>query len=391
MSRKPVVPMGDELPTAQVQRYSRHLLLPEIGVEGQRRLRNARVLVVGAGGLGAPALLYLAAAGVGALTVIDDDEVEVSNLQRQIIHRDADLGVPKVESAARAVRDLNPDVTVRVVPQRLDAQSALPLFADHDVVIDATDNFATRYLVNDACVMLGLPLVWASIHRFDGQATVWWAGEGPCYRCVFPQPPPPGAVPSCAEAGVLGSMTGVIGSTQATEAVKLLLGLGEPLVGRMLVHDALRQTWDTIRLQADPQCPVCGEDPTITQLSDESAACEIDPVQTEVETMTSTRLHALMRSEDPVRVIDVRTPGERAIATIEGSELVPVEAFRDGTAYDLLGPVDPAVPLVFFCKSGGRSAEAVRLYQEHTGRAAISLDGGVQAWTDEVDASLARY
>ncbi|TWP33748.1 molybdopterin-synthase adenylyltransferase MoeB [Leekyejoonella antrihumi] len=391
MSRDPLVPLGAALPLGEVERYSRHLLLPEIGEDGQRRLRAARVLVVGAGGLAAPVLLYLAAAGVGHLTVIDDDVVDVSNLQRQVIHRDVDLGQSKVVSAARAVRELNPDVTVDTVQHRLDADRALLLFADHDLVVDTTDNFATRYLVNDACVVLGLPLVWGSIHRFDGQATVWWAGEGPCYRCVFPYAPPPGTVPSCAEAGVLGSIPGVIGSIQATETVKLILGLGEPLVGRMLVHDAMNQTWDTVRIEADPDCPVCGTHPSITRLEDEAAlACETAEQLAPVATISARELRDLIRS-GPVRVIDVRTPAERSIVAIEGSELVPVEEFRDGSAVKRLADLDPHAPLVFYCKGGARSQEAARIYQEATGGAVRSLDGGVLAWAREVDPSLARY
>ncbi len=390
MTHNPIVPLGEPLPEAQVERYSRHLLMPEVGVEGQRRLRAARVLVVGAGGLGAPVLLYLAAAGVGRLTVIDDDEVEVSNLQRQVIHREADLGVPKVASAARAVRDLNPDVSIEVVAQRLTADTALALFAEHDVVIDTTDNFATRYLVNDACVMLGLPLVWGSIHRFDGQATVWWAGEGPCYRCVFPKPPAPGAVPSCAEAGVVGSIPGVIGSIQATEALKLILGIGQPLTGRLIVHDALTQRWDTLTVAADPDCAICGSAPTITRLTDEAATCAVEAAPS-VPTIDSVHLRDLMRSGAPLRLVDVRTSGERAIASIEGSELIPIEAFRDGSASTALRDVGPDDQVVFFCKGGARSAEAVRLYREQTGRQAWSLDGGVLAWRREIDPSLVAY
>ncbi len=390
MAQNPIVPPGEPLPTDQVERYSRHLLLPEMGEIGQRRLRAARVLVVGAGGLAAPALLYLAAAGVGHLTVIDDDDVEVSNLQRQVIHGEADLGTPKVESAARAVRDLNPDVEVTTVRDRLTADNALPLFAEHDVVVDSTDNFGTRYLINDACVMLGLPLVWGSIHRFDGQATVWWAGEGPCYRCIFPEPPAPGTVPSCAEAGVLGSIPGVIGSIQATETVKLILGLGRPLVGRLLVHDALDQRWNTVAVHRDPQCPVCGEHAMITRLTDESSSCAVDEAPP-VPTLSSIELRELIASGAPLRLVDVRTEGERSIATIEGSELVPVEAFRDGSAVAAIGQVDAGERLVFFCKGGARSAEAVRLYSAQTGRTACSLEGGVLAWRREVDPSLAAY
>src|SRR6476469_4663221 len=273
MAIPPLVAPGPELTTEQKARYARHILLPEVGVDGQRRLANARVLVVGAGGLGSPALMYLAAAGVGTIGVVDDDVVDASNLQRQVVHGVADVGRPKTESAAETVAAINPLVTVVRHDLRLTSENALEVLADYDVVLDGADNFATRYLVNDACVLLGLPHVWGSIYRFDGQVSVWFAGVGPCYRCVFPEPPPPDAVPSCATGGVLGVLCAAIGSVQVAEAIKLIVGQGDPLVGRLLVNDALRQTWDSLRVSQNPACPLCGDHPTIHELVDYEAFC----------------------------------------------------------------------------------------------------------------------
>ena len=273
MALPPLAKPGRDLERDAVARYARHVLLPEVGMGGQRRLAASRVLVIGAGGLGSPALLYLAAAGVGTLGVVDADVVETSNLQRQVIHSDADVGRLKTESAVEAVARVNPHVTVIRHDVRLDATNALEILRDYDVVLDGTDNFPTRYLVNDACVLLGKPHVWGSIYRFDGQVSVWWAEHGPCYRCVFPEPPPPGAVPSCAEGGVLGVLCAAIGSVQVAETLKLLLGIGEPLVGRLLVHDALRMTWDALTVRKDPACPACGDSPTVTELIDYDQFC----------------------------------------------------------------------------------------------------------------------
>lgn len=355
---------------------------------GQRKLADARVLIVGAGGLAAPVLSYLAGAGVGRLTVIDDDVVELSNLHRQVIHRTADIGVAKVDSAVRAATDLNPDIEVVGIEARLTADNALTVFADHDLVVDATDNFATRYLINDACVLLGLPLVWSSINRFDGQVTVWAYGESPCYRCIFPTAPPPGTVPSCAEAGVVGSLPGVMGSIQATEAVKLVLGIGESLAGRMLVHDALAGTWDSVPVVRDPQCAVCGEHPSITVLQDETGSCEV--AGEAVPTISARELADLMESGRAPVLVDVRTPGERDIVSLPGGGIqVEVGELRDGSGLDALAGIDGSA--VFYCKSGARSADAVRLVAATTGVRARSLDGGVLAWIDDVDPSLPRY
>lgn len=375
--------------STQAERYSRHTLLPEIGLAGQRLLAAARVLVVGAGGLAAPVVSYLAGAGVGRLTIIDDDVVELSNLHRQVIHRTVDVGVAKVDSAVRAALDLNPDIEVVGVEQRLTADNALPLFAEHDVVVDATDNFATRYLINDACVMLGLPLVWSSINRFDGQVTVWGYGESPCYRCIFPAAPPPGTVPSCAEAGVVGSLPGVMGSIQATETVKLVLGIGEPLAGRILVHDALAGTWASVPVARDPECAVCGEHPSITVLRDESASCEL-PGEEPVPTIGVQELARLIDAGRAPVLVDVRTTAERDIVALPGGGIqVDVAALRDGSGMAAVAGLDESA--VFYCKSGGRSAEAVRLVAAATGIRARSLDGGVLAWIDAVDPSLPRY
>ena len=275
MGIPPLAEPGPDLTTEEKARYARHILLPDVGIEGQRRLKNARVLVVGAGGLGSPALLYLAAAGVGTIGIVDDDTVDASNLQRQVIHGTPDVGRPKTESAAEAVARVNPLVEVVRHDLRLDATNALGVIAGYDIVLDGTDNFPTRYLVNDACVLLGKPHVWGSIYRFDGQVSVWFAGHGPCYRCVFPEPPPPDSVPSCATGGVLGVLCAAIGSVQVAETIKLIVGQGDPLVGRILVHDSLRQSWDTLRVRQNPACPLCGDHPTIHELVDYEAFCGI--------------------------------------------------------------------------------------------------------------------
>ncbi len=399
------VPPGADLSDQERARYARHILLPEVGLEGQRRLAAARVLVVGAGGLGSVALTYLAAAGVGTLGVVDDDVVETSNLQRQVVHGTSDVGRAKTASAAERVADLNPHVTVVEHPVRLDADTALDVLADYDVVVDGADNFPTRYLVGDACALLGLPHVWGSIYRFDGQASVWFAGEGPCYRCVFPQPPPPGAVPSCAEGGVLGALCSAVGSVQATEAVKLVLGIGEPLVGRLLVHDALRMTWDTVPVRPNPECPLCGREPTIRTLSDVAAACAAHPtgspaLDTALDTATdaaadvpvvtavelAARLAARDRGEDAFELVDVRGDGERAVVAIPGARPVAAEALRAG-----LPGLDPEVPVILHCKSGARSLQAARTLRS-AGRTDVShLEGGVLAWVRDVDPSLPVY
>ena len=297
MAWPPLVEPAPALSREEVARYARHLLIPEVGLLGQRRLKAARVLVVGAGGLGSPALLYLAAAGVGTIGVVDDDVVETSNLQRQVVHGVGDVGRAKTASAADTLAEVNPLVTVVRHDLRLDSGNALELIGGYDLVLDGTDNFATRYLVNDACVLLGKPHVWGSIYRFDGQVSVWWAEHGPCYRCVFPEPPPPGMVPSCAEGGVLGVLCAAIGSVQATETIKLLTGVGEPLVGRLMVHDALRQSWDTLTVRKDPDCAVCGTSPTVTELVDYEVFCGVAEGAAAVPTVTATELAAALAGD----------------------------------------------------------------------------------------------
>ncbi|GAA4720128.1 adenylyltransferase/sulfurtransferase MoeZ [Pedococcus ginsenosidimutans] len=406
MGIPPLVAPGPELTVEQKARYARHILLPDIGLEGQRRLSNARVLVVGAGGLGSPALLYLAAAGVGTIGIVDDDVVDASNLQRQVVHGVADVGRPKTESAAESIAAVNPLVTVVRHDVRLTADNALELMADYDVVLDGADNFATRYLVNDACVLLGLPHVWGSIYRFDGQVSVWFAGHGPCYRCVFPEPPPPDAVPSCATGGVLGVLCAAVGSVQVAEAVKLVVGRGEPLVGRLLVHDALRQTWDTLKVRANPECPVCGESPTVTALVDYEELCGIGggavtgtdtagsaaspgPAFAEVSASELARLlQARERGEARFELVDVREAGERDIVSIPGSRAVHLDAFRAGTAEQEL---PDGVPVVVLCKSGVRSAEAAGLLAARGHDDVRNLTGGVLAWVRDVDPSLPVY
>lgn len=379
MTRRPLIPPAPPLAPPQVQRYSRHLLLDEIGDAGQRRLAEARVLVVGAGGLASPVLAYLAAAGVGLLGVIDDDVVESSNLQRQVLFTENDLGRAKSSAAQDAVAGINSDVRVAAHHARFEVSNALELAADYDVVVDTTDNFATRYLINDTCVLLGLPLVWASVERFEGRASVWLSGEGPCYRCVFPQPPPDGAVPSCAEAGVLGLLPGTMGAIQAGEVIKLLLGIGEPLIGRMVMHDALAGSWETLSLAADPGCPICGTDPVITALLPPQE-------QAPVPQLTARAVRGLL-DQGLVRVVDIRTEAEREIVAL------PFAQHIEAADVDLVRVGEPdGRTLVLHCKSGARSAAAVRtlLDQGYAGPIA-SLEGGILAWSQEVDPTLPQY
>jgi len=402
MGIPPLAEPGPDLTTEEKARYARHILLPDIGIEGQRRLKNARVLVVGAGGLGSPALLYLAAAGVGTIGIVDDDTVDASNLQRQVIHGTPDVGRPKTESAAEAVARVNPLVAVVRHDLRLDSTNALGVIAGYDIVLDGTDNFPTRYLVNDACALLGKPHVWGSIYRFDGQVSVWFAGHGPCYRCVFPEPPPPDSVPSCATGGVLGVLCAAIGSVQVAETVKLIVGQGDPLVGRILVHDSLRQSWDTLRVSQNPACPLCGDHPTIHELVDYEAFCGLSTgdsaasaaaVGAEAFGEVAAReladlLGARDRGEESFELVDVRDAGERAVVAIPGARAIHLEEFRSGTA---LGKLPDGIPVVVLCKSGVRSAEAARLLSE-AGRSGVrNLRGGVLAWVHDVDPSLPVY
>ncbi len=392
MAWPPLVEPAPELSREEVARYARHLLIPEVGLLGQRRLKAARVLVVGAGGLGSPALLYLAAAGVGTIGVVDDDVVEASNLQRQVVHGVGDVGRAKTASAADTLAGVNPLVTVVRHDVRLHSGNALELIGGYDLVLDGSDNFATRYLLNDACVLLGKPHVWGSIYRFDGQVSVWWAEHGPCYRCVFPEPPPPGMVPSCAEGGVLGVLCAAIGSVQTTETLKLLTGVGDPLVGRLMVHDALRQSWDTLTVRKDPDCAVCGSSPTVTRLVDYEVFCGVGPgAAPAVPTVSARELADALagtRPDRPLTLVDVRGPDERAIASIPGAVAVPLDELRSGAGVARV-PFDHAV--VVHCKSGARSAEAVRILLDAGHPDARSLDGGVLAWVRDVDPSQPVY
>jgi len=398
MAFQPLVEPSAPLSTQEVERYARHVLIPDVGMEGQRRLKNARVLVVGAGGLGSPALIYLAAAGVGTIGVVDADVVEASNLQRQVVHGVADVGRPKSESAAQTLASINPLVRVVRHDVRIDSTNALEIIGGYDLVLDGTDNFPTRYLLNDACVLLGKPNVWGSIYRFDGQVSIWWARHGPCYRCVFPEPPPPGLVPSCAEGGVLGVLCAAIGSVQATEAVKLILGIGDPLIGRLMVHDALRQSWDALAVRKDPDCAVCGDSPSVTELVDYQGFCGMPggsvpaAAGAAVPLISARELADLLPLgrdvQSHVLLVDVRGSEERAIAYIPGSRAIHLDEFRSGAAV-LQIPFD--LPVVIHCKSGSRSEEASRILIEAGHPDVRNLEGGVLAWVRDVDPSQPSY
>lgn len=376
----------------QFDRYRRHLTLPELGLEGQKKLLDSAVLLIGAGGLGCPTAQYLAAAGVGRIGLVDDDVVSASNLQRQILYATSDVGRPKVEVAAERLTGLNPDVRIVGLQTRLDSSNALSLFADYDVIIDGTDNFPTRYLTNDACVLLGKPNVHGSIFRFEGQASVFDARKGPCYRCLYPEPPPPGAVPSCAEGGVLGILPGTIGLVQATETVKLLTGLGQTLVGRLLHYDALEMAWREFKMHKDPDCPLCGESPTITELIDYEGFCgmparegtdEHELVQTSATELAARRA----AGEDPF-LLDVRNADEVETARIPGAHWIPLDQLEVRIG-ELLSVKEQ--PIVVHCHHGGRSEKAVRLLMERGFTGAENLDGGIEAWSLTVDPSVPRY
>jgi adenylyltransferase/sulfurtransferase len=392
VSLPPLVSPADELTVDEVRRYSRHLIIPDVGMTGQKRLKNARVLCVGAGGLGSPALLYLAAAGVGTLGVIDFDVVDESNLQRQIIHGQSDVGRPKAESARDSILELNPLVNVVLHQERLDSDNALRIFEPYDLIVDGTDNFATRYLVNDACVLLGKPYVWGSIYRFDGQASVFWAEYGPCYRCLYPEPPPPGMVPSCAEGGVLGVLCASIGSIQVNEAIKVITGIGEPLVGRLMIYDALEMSYRTLKVRKDPECPVCGKDPTITELIDYEEFCgtvsEDAQKAAAGSTITASELKAMQDGGEDIYLVDVREPNEYEIVSIPGATLIPKGEFLSGAALEQL-PQDKRI--VLHCKSGARSAECLAVVKNAGFSDAVHVGGGVLAWINQVDPSLPTY
>ncbi len=381
-----------ELSQGEILRYSRHLIMPEVGLAGQKRLKASRVLSIGTGGLGSPLGMYLAAAGVGTLGLVDFDVVDYTNLQRQVIHGTKDVGRPKIESARDRIADLNPEVTVETHEFALSSANALELFKDYDVVVDGTDNFPTRYLVNDACVLSAKPNVYGSIFRFDGQATVFWAGHGPCYRCLYPEPPPPGLVPSCAEGGVLGILPGIVGLIQAAETVKLILGEGEPLLGRLMLFDALKMKFRELRIKANPECPICGTNRTIHELIDYKQFCGVGPVDHAVEVgagvpaIAPKALKARLDRGDEVVLLDVRNPPEWEIGRIPGARLIPLPELP-ARVHEL----SSADELVVYCKSGIRSAQAVEFLKTAGFRKLSHLTGGIEGWSTDVDPSVPRY
>jgi molybdopterin/thiamine biosynthesis adenylyltransferase/rhodanese-related sulfurtransferase/molybdopterin converting factor small subunit len=387
--------VGQELPTLsaqEIKRYSRHLIMPEVGVDGQRKLKAGSVLCIGAGGLGSPAAMYLAAAGVGTIGVVDCDVVDYSNLQRQLLHGTADVGRPKLQSAKDRLQALNSEVKIETYETTLTSQNALELFEPYDVILDGTDNFPTRYLVNDACVLLKKPNAYGSIFRFEGQASVFGLPEGPCYRCLYPEPPPPGLVPSCAEGGVLGVLPGIIGTIQATETIKLLLGVGEPLIGRFLIFDALRMKFRELKLRKDPDCPVCGTHPTVRELIDYDQFCGITPHAAADEAphddrdITSVELNERLQRGEPIFVLDVREPQEYQINRIQGSTLIPL-----GELGQRYAELDPSKEIVTQCKSGMRSAKAADFLRQKGFTRVRNLKGGILDWIDKVDPSQPKY
>ncbi|MGH7569314.1 MAG: molybdopterin-synthase adenylyltransferase MoeB [Gemmatimonadales bacterium] len=371
----------------EILRYSRHLILPDVGVEGQRKLKAARVLLVGAGGLGSPAALYLAAAGVGTLGLVDFDVVDRTNLQRQVLHGTSNVGASKLDSARERLQDLNPHVRLETFETRLTAQNALEILREFDIVADGTDNFPTRYLVNDACVLLGKPNVYGSIFRFEGQASVFHAKAGPCYRCLYAEPPPPGLVPSCAEGGVLGVLPGIIGSIQAMETLKLILGVGDPLIGRLLLFDALKLTFRELKLQKDPDCPVCGTEPTVTGLIDYEAFCGVgaEPVYAG-PAITAREVKEEWARNPSLVVLDVREPHEHQIAHIEGARLIPLRELPDR-----LSELDGHSEIITHCHHGVRSMKALEILKAAGFAKVRSLTGGIDAWSVEVDPGVPRY
>ena len=381
------------LTNEEVARYSRHLIMPEVGMDGQLKLKAASVLCIGAGGLGSPVAMYLAAAGVGRIGIVDFDVVDYSNLQRQIIHGTPDVGRSKLESARDSLAAINPEVEIETHDLALSSANALDVFRDYDVIVDGTDNFPTRYLVNDACVLLGKPNCYGSIFRFEGQASVFCSPGGPCYRCLYPEPPPPGLVPSCAEGGVLGILPGVVGTIQATEAVKLIIGAGEPLIGRFLIYDALRMRFRELKLRRDPDCPVCGDNRTVTELIDYDQFCGVTPAAAASsdapapgDDTTVEQLKARLDSRDEPFILDVREPQEYQICNIPGSTLIPL-----GDLPSRLHELEGRGEMIVHCKSGARSAKAVKLLREAGFAQASNLRGGILRWIDVVDPTLPKY
>ncbi len=386
-------PSKIELSNEEILRYSRHLIMPEVTIEGQKKLKAAKVLCIGTGALGSPITMYLAAAGVGTLGLVDFDVVDFTNLQRQIVHRTETVGRPKLDSAEQTLKSINPNVEIIKHETMITSDNALELMRPYDIIIDGTDNFPTRYLVNDACVLLGKPNVYGSIFRFEGQATVFYAKDGPCYRCLYPEPPPPGLVPSCAEGGVFGVLPGVIGCIQAVETIKLILGEGRSLVGRLLLFNAMALTFKELKLRKAPDCPICGEHPTIDHLIDYNTFCGVgrggEPLDADTAPMgliTATELKAKMDRGDKFTLIDVREPYEYAIARIPGAKLVPL-----ATVQERLHEFDTADEIVLHCKSGKRSAEALRTMERAGFKKLSNLKGGILAWSHDVDPSVASY
>jgi sulfur-carrier protein adenylyltransferase/sulfurtransferase len=392
--RQPDVAPRRELPSLtndEIKRYSRHLIMPEVGMEGQQKLKAASVLCIGAGGLGSPVAMYLAAAGVGTLGIVDFDVVDFSNLQRQILHGTSDVGRSKLDSARDRLKDINPLIKIVTHDLAISSENALDLFAPYDIIVDGTDNFPTRYLVNDACVLLNKPNVYGSIFRFEGQASVFATKEGPCYRCLYPEPPPPGLVPSCAEGGVLGVLPGVVGCIQATEAIKLIIGAGEPLIGRFLIFDALRMKFRELKLRKDPDCPVCGTHPTVTKLIDYEQFCGIYPATEPAPVSNATDISAVELKKrldrgDRLTIVDVREPNEYQINRIPGSVLIPL-----GDIPKRYHELDPNEEIIAQCKIGGRSAKAADFLRSVGFKKVLNLTGGIVEWIDKVDPSQPKY
>ena len=403
-----------ELTHEEIKRYSRHLIMPEVGIEGQRKLKAASVLLIGTGGLGSPTALYLAAAGIGRMGLVDYDVVDESNLQRQVIHGISTLGVSKLDSAEKRIKDLNPDIQVDKYNVPLTSDNALELFAPYDIIIDGTDNFPTRYLVNDACVKLGKPNVYGSIFRFEGQLSVFYAEEGPCYRCMFPEPPPPGLVPSCAEGGVLGILPGTIGTMQATEAIKLILGIGEPMIGRMLLYDALEMNFHTIKVHKNPECPVCGVPADDVELIDYEQFCGVpahdhsaftsgNEENPDMKSLTVTELKSELDASPNMLVLDVRDPHEWEIAALDGTLRIPkgdiqaaknaVLAGRKLREETVLNDIPQDADIVVHCRSGKRSADVINMLTEvgYDGDKLRNLEGGILAWARDIDPTLPTY
>jgi adenylyltransferase/sulfurtransferase len=377
----------------EIRRYGRHLIMPEVTLEGQQKLKAARVIVIGTGGLGAPILAYLAAAGVGHIGVVDFDTVDLSNLHRQIIHKTGNVGKAKTLSAVEMMRDINPNIDIKTYETSIRSDNALELLKDYDIVIDGTDNFPTRYLVNDACALLDKPNVYGSIFRFEGQATVFWASKGPCYRCLYPEPPEPGTVPSCAEGGVLGVLPGVVGTIQATEAVKLIIGQGDPLIGRLLLFDALKMKFKELKLRKDPKCPLCGTNKTVTELIDYDFFCGVTPAQQKkkvhVEEVDVEDVDAAIKAgkiPSEIDLLDIREPFEAKIAQIPHSRLISLAEFSKR-----MHELDSAREIWLYCKDGARSGKAWKLLYDAGFRKIKNVAGGIDAWSDDIDPDTPRY